>query len=129
MRNFILLLLLVFFSSCKTQKQHAKSEEDYYVEAYKSTVFKACFNESTGKDFEKFIIGHNDLGGYTDVAVLLHATYQRAAEKGRIFSLTIKSVSYPDADNKMPGYRDCFRYAMSREIDSIARVEYKKSKE
>lgn len=124
----ICLLIILFFTSCKSKKYQGNTEEDYYIIAYKSAVFKGCLNEITDKGFSKLLMEHNDLGGYTDVEILLHGTYLEASERGKKYSLTIKPVSLPDAENKMPGYLECFRYAMSREIDSTARAEFKKSK-
>lgn len=128
--NYLSLALLATFLSCKTQKVTSNdfSEEEYYILAYKKEVLYSCINEKTNREFYLFLNKYNDLGLYTEVAILYHDTADTATALGRKYSENIKPVNYPDAENKVPIFRDCVNYAFSKEIDSIARVTYKRTK-
>ena len=123
--RLITLLLILCLLSCKARVSHADSLEHDYVESYKKAVLYGCLNEVTEGDFQKSLIKNNDLGLYTEAQVLFHAVCDRAKQRGENYARSIEAVSLPDAEGRR-GYSHCVSYAFSKEIDSIARVEYRK---
>ena len=126
----ILTIILLTFLSCKSQKiadGNSYSEEDYIL-SYKKEVLYGCINTKTNKEFYEVLNKYNDLGLYTEVAILNHEIADQATFLGKEYSKNIKSVNYPDAENKVPIFRDCVNYAFSKEIDSIARVTYERTR-
>ncbi len=124
------LILFLSYTGCKTQKNKIElnSKEESYVLAYKKSVLFGCINEKTNKDFRKMLDNHGDLGLYTEVEILFHEIAKEAYAQGMDYSNEITPVNYPDADGKLPIFRDCVSYAFSNKVDSIARVSYRRTR-
>jgi len=130
-KKLLAIILVIAFLSCKTQKIKNNSfseEEELYVLAFKKEVLYSCINEKTNREFYRFLDNYNDLGLYTEVAILYHDIADKASSFGKKYSKNIKPVNYPDAENKVPIFRDCVNYAFGKEIDSIARITYKETR-
>lgn len=122
---FIYILLI----GCASNKMNKVpfTEEDYIL-AYKKEVLYGCINQKTENNFYKLMDSYKDLGLYTEVSLLYHEVADNALQLGENFSKTIKPVNYPDAENKLPIFRDCVDYAFGKEVDSIARATYKRTR-
>jgi hypothetical protein len=100
------------------------SEEDY-VKAYKTVVLYGCINEGTKGKFSTFLIENNDLGLFSEVDMIYHSGANIADSLGRVFAKTIRPFDYGDGKGKVPNYSRCVLYALSREIDSVAKESYR----
>ena len=118
------VLLFICITACKSTNSKVPSEKEYYIEAYKKAVLYGCLDERTSKDFTKMLVKHNDLGLYTEVQILFHSECEKAETLGANFARQLQPAHLPDAENMIPGYRDCVSYAFSKEVDSIARSAY-----
>src|SRR5690554_5837268 len=90
----VVFFVLFCLYSCKTHKKDIKLEEEYYVEAYKTSVLYGCLNEATNGGFQKFSIENNDLGLAVPVAVLFHAETEQAKQRGQELSKKIRAIDY-----------------------------------
>ena len=120
----------LFFFSCTSGRKVISNDyllkEADYVKAYKAIVFYGCFNEGTKGDFFKFLNKNNDLGLFSEAEVIFHSTANFADSLGRIYSHKIEPFDYGDGKGKTPNLSACLIYAFSDEIDSIAKINYKK---
>lgn len=128
LKIIIVFFVLFCFYSCKTHKKDIKSEEEYYVQAYKTSVLYGCLNEATNENFQKFSIENNDLGLAVPIAVLFHAETEQATQVGRELSKKIRAIDYSDYEGRKPIFSDCVGFAFSKEIDSVARKKFKEFK-
>lgn len=128
MKKIVIILLYVFIS-CKTSQKVivSNSEEESFVQAYKTNVFYGCVDEATGGNFNKFSKENNDLGLATTVAILNHDNNKIATDYGRNISKKIRTIDYADYDGKKPIFADCLAFAFSKETDSIARLKFNSS--
>ena len=120
----IIAILAGCMFGCKTNNAATSSDEAGYVIAYKKAVLFGCLNESTERGFSKLLTATNDLGNYAEAQILFHSVYEDAKTIGINHAKLLEPVSYPDAENKIPGYSSCVSYAFSKEVDSIARLAY-----
>lgn len=135
-RLFILLVFFLCFAACQKKiaswstnrktvsNENVLSEEDY-VKAYKTVVLFGCINGGTNGKFSTFLVENNDLGLFTEVDMIYHAVVNIADSLGRDFAKTIKPFEYGDGKGLVPIYSRCFLYALSKEIDSVAKVSYR----
>lgn len=121
--GIIIFLLLVGCKSKRINSNYSQEEENYVI-AYKKVVLYNCINQSTDKQFYNFLSQYNDLGLYTETVVLFHETADKASFLGKNYADKITPINYPDAENKLPIFRDCVSYAFSKEVDSVARASY-----
>ena len=129
--NILIIFLLVFLScAIKKNDTHIGSTEEQYVRAFKKSVLMGCLNEITNNEFGQILIRkHNDIGLYTETAILFHGGVKFATNKGSNFAKELDAVNYPDVEDRMQGYSSCVDYAFyNEEIDSIARAKYKELK-
>lgn len=124
------LAILVLFLSCGISKQNKKSNtvyfsEEDYLKAYKTVILSGCLIEGTNGEFSNFLIKNNDLGLFTEVEMLFHSTVSIADSIGRIHAKKIIPFTYGDGNKKIPIFSECVRYALSKEIDSLAKEKYK----
>lgn len=129
MKYMKIILIVVFIAiSCKSQKKNDLEDEEMFVIAYKTSVLYSCINEATDGNFSKFSKENNDLALSVPVAVLQHAEINKAKALGISLSKKIKSIDYADYEGKKPIFSNCVEYSFSKEVDSLARLEYKKIK-
>lgn len=125
------LTLFFFLISCasipnKNNSNEIGSTEDEYIRAFKKSVLMGCLNEITDNEFGKSLyFKHNDIGLYTEVAIIYHSDVNYAQAMGSEHAKTLKPVNYPDVEGRIQGYSNCIDYAFYNEtIDSIAKVKY-----
>jgi hypothetical protein len=123
----VLSILFFVFLSCKTSQKVivSNSDEESYVQDYKTSVFFGCVDKVTSGNFNKFSKENNDLGLATTVAILNHANNEIAINYGRNISKKIRTIEYADYEGKKPIFADCLAFAFSKETDSIARLKFK----
>jgi len=71
---------------------------------------------------------NNDLGLFTEVEVISHQKVKEADSIGRKFSHNIKTLNYEDAGNKKPITSRCIYYSLSKEVDSLAKDSYRRTR-
>lgn len=125
--KFIILVLTVLITSCKTQDTISISEREYLM-SYKKTVFYECVNNATNGNLYKFSRENNDLGIATEVAVIYHSDVEHAKKLGIKLSSNIRTINYSDYNGKKPIFSDCIEFAFSRHVDSIAKNKYRNLK-
>jgi len=123
------ILLHVFAYSCNSSKKSRRNDffikEDDYTKAYKTAFICGCLNEGTKGNFYKFLRDNNDLGLFTEGDLMSHFKVKEADSLGRIFSSRIKPFTYGDGQGKVPYFSRCILFALSKEVDSIAKESYK----
>jgi len=124
------LAIPYFLISCSSGKKAITNDyfvkEVDYIKAYKAFVFYGCFNEGTKGDFFEFLKKNNDLGLFTETELIFHTSANFADSLGRIYSHKIEPFDYGDGKGKTPNLSACLNYAFSNEIDSIAKIKYRK---
>ncbi|MGM0635335.1 MAG: hypothetical protein ACQESK_04675 [Bacteroidota bacterium] len=130
--RLIFLMLILLLVSCKTEREitDVGSTDKEYVRAFKKSVLMGCLNGITNQEFgESLRNKYNDIGLYTEVAILYHSEVKLASKKGNNYAETLKPVSYPDVEGQYQGYSGCVDYAFyNQEIDSIAKAKYRNLK-
>jgi hypothetical protein len=129
MRFFIIFFVIVV--SCAPTKRQASDDfpvkEEDYIKAYKTVVLFGCLNEGTKGSFSSFLKENNDLGLFSEVDMIFHSTANTADSIGREYSKKIEPFTYGDGKGKNPTFSRCVLYALSREVDSLAKESYKQS--
>lgn len=74
--------------------------------------------------FNTYLENTDDLGLFTEVETLKHAETETTIKLGEKYFTTIWPVNYADTGNRVPVYSRCVSYALSAEIDSVARAHY-----
>lgn len=117
---------------CSTSKQTktntVNKDKDYYIQSFKIAVIYGCIDESTSKNFQKFITENKDAGLFTIADFISHDRVKEAKLLGELFSKQIKPIEYADAMYKKTFFESCISYGFSKYIDSIANVRYLQSK-
>jgi hypothetical protein len=127
MKKILSILFFVLISCNSSQKIIVSNlEEETFVQAYKTAVFYGCVNEATNDNFNKFSKENNDLGLATTVAILNHSTNEDAVNYGKEISKKVRTINYADYEGKKPIFADCMAFAFSKEVDSIARIQFLK---
>ncbi len=127
----IMVVLAVFGSTCSTTKKNQSNDffvkEDDYINAFKTAFLCGCLDKGTRGNFYKFLSENNDLGLFTEGDLISHFKVNEADSLGRMYSNRIKPFNYGDGRGKVPNFSRCMGFALSSEIDSIARASYKQS--
>lgn len=125
--KLVCIAFVMFLLSCKSPQKvfTLNSEEEDFVLAYKKCVIYGCINEATNNKFNLFSKENNDLGLAVEIAIMQHGEVAIAEDKGKKLSKKIKTIDYADYEGRKPIITSCISFALSKEIDSIARVMYK----
>jgi hypothetical protein len=125
-------VLLILTSACSNIKKSKKTDffvrEKDFIDAYKSAFLCGCINESTQGNFYKFLKENNDLGLFTEGDLISHFKVKEADSLGKVFSNRIELFNYGDGKGKKPIFTSCFYYSLSKEVDSLAKISYRKIK-
>jgi hypothetical protein len=129
----LIFFIIVLPVSCKTQQRdkfnYKLDEKQAWINAYKYEVFYGCIKEGIGNDSLRIILGKKDLfSPYPDMDF---STIDDARKLGKQI---IEKM--PDAYIKIDKGEEhlkeknfisntCLMYYASRELDSIAKSEYK----
>lgn len=128
-KKVLFLLIVVSAWSCKTTKKVVvDSAEERYVMAYKSSVLYGCLNEATRGGFQVVMTEKNDVGLAVESEMLGPIKISELCQFGGDFSRKITPIDYADYENMSPIYTNCVSFSFSREVDSIARQQYKMAK-
>ncbi len=131
MKNFISCLIMVSLVSCgsvhKRENFNYKSVQSPWINSFKETVFIECLKQSYGNDTILVLIGKKDLLNTYDG--IDFSDLDNAKSIGKEIAINIPDPEYKFDDYKI-GQKyymsSCLRFYASRELDSIAHVEYKK---
>ncbi len=120
-------MVFVFFSilNCKATRRDSCGSG---VTLFKEEVFVECLKESYQNDTIFKLISKKDISGSHDFIVWI-TEIEIARKLGREFADNIPDPEYKFDDYKI-GQKyymsSCLKYYASRELDSIAQIEYKK---
>ncbi len=125
---FCLVIFNIATMSCSSIHRYSKNDffvrEDDYVKAYKTAVMCGCLNEGTNGNFYKFLEDNKDLGLFTEGDLISHHKVNEASNLGKLYAQKIEPFNYGDGKGKIPNFSRCFLYALSKEVDSIAKKNY-----
>ena len=130
LKYLYLLTLLIISISCKIHKiEESSSKKEDYVLAYKKAVLYGCINAKTNKDFSKILIEHNDMILTKEFPILFYEIVTEATKLGEKYSSKINTHTYyEDLRGKIPIFSDCVSFAFGKEVDSIAKINYKRTR-
>jgi len=130
LKYLYLLTLLIISISCKIHKiEESSSKKEDYVLAYKKAVLYGCINAKTNKDFSKILIEHNDMILTKEFPILFYEIVAEATQLGEKYSSKINTHTYyEDLRGKTPIFSDCVSFAFGKEVDSIAKINYKRTR-
>ncbi len=134
MKNIFLICVFLLLNSCKTNglRQNfiyeEKKSKELWINSYKYEVFYGCIKEGLGNDSLRIILKDKDL--FNKSLELEFNTIDNARQLG---SYIVKNMPKPfikfenenDLNKNFISY-NCLKYYASRELDSIANIEYKK---
>lgn len=130
-----LLYISIFtLCSCTSSNQFVYHfEKDSWIKSYKTYAFYGCFRESYRNDTIIEMIGEKDFINQSEI-IANWDIIERANNLGANIAKNIPKPIYPkfEEGNKEKFYKknyylvSCLNYYASKELDSIAKVEYKK---
>lgn len=122
-----MVLLVSCGSVYKREDFNYKNVQNPWVNSFKETVFIECLKQSYGNDTILTLIAKKDLLNTYDG--IDFTDLDNAKKIGKEVALNIPDPEYKFDDYKI-GQKyymsSCLRYYASRELDSIAHIEYKK---
>lgn len=133
----IFVLLILIQTGCSTHKlskfEYSFGEKEAWINSYKTEAFWGCFTESYKNDTLVKIIAKKDFLNQPEI-IGNWDVFLEAFEKGRNISTKIPQPTYPkfEEGNKEEFYKknyylaSCLNYYKSRELDSIAKIEFSK---
>lgn len=125
---FLVLFSFVIFSCSVKKKQiYTDKQHETWVTLFKEEVFVECLKESYQNDTIFKLISKKDISGSHDFIVWI-TEIEIARKLGREFADNIPDPEYKfDYKIGQKYYMSsCLKYYASRELDSIAQIEYKK---
>lgn len=135
MKNIFLICVFLFLNSCKTNclKQkfnyEEKNSKELWINSYKYEVFYGCIKEGLGNDSLRIILKDKDL--FNKSLELEFNTIDNARQLGSYIVVNmpkpfIKFENENDLNKNFITY-NCLKYYASRELDSIANIEFIKT--
>lgn len=130
--NNILILICLTFISCSSNKRDSfeyneKSERKIWINSFKYEAFYGCIKEGIKNDSLRIILKNKDLFNKSLEIELNKIDYARFLGKQIIYKLPKPYIKINNNDqNKNFISFNCLKYYASRELDSIAILEYKK---
>jgi succinylglutamate desuccinylase len=118
--------------SCGQKVDSSLSEDkelENHIMAYKKAVVYECINSGTNSHFQRFSSNNNDLALAIEVGIIDRYNVEKARQVGAKFSDDIRSSNYMDHEGRKPIFSNCISYGFSKEVDSLARLNYQESRE
>ncbi len=124
MKGIYLILLTVVYSCSTSKTALIEKDKRDWIEAYKSTAFISCLQESYGKNFKSFLA--NDQSISANYEIIDEGQANKAKQNGALFAMNKISEFPKDSDfsGKKNVINSCLFYYKSMELDSIAKDEY-----
>jgi hypothetical protein len=126
-----IVCITCLFSSCSTSREYRHSDfyvkREDFIKAYKAAFFCGCMNGGTAGNFYKFLKDNNDLGLFSEGDLISHFRVNEADSIGRTYSNKIEPFNYGDGLGKKPVFSRCMVYALSAEVEKLARESYKQT--
>ena len=128
--KYILIVCLVIAAGCKTRHQNTNFEynisENPWIDAFKDKAFVSCLKESYKNDSIFKMIEEVDLYNPYDGYYTINEFVAKADNIGRVVAKNIPKTNYRDYGKSNYYMATCLHYYASKELDSIAKAEYKK---
>lgn len=135
MRNIYLICVFLFLNSCKTNnlkqkfKYEEKNSKELWINSYKYEVFYGCIKEGLGNDSLRILLKDKDL--FNKSLELDFNTIDGARQLGSYIVINmpkpfIKFENENDLNKNFISY-NCLKYYASKELDSIANIEFTKT--
>jgi hypothetical protein len=136
-KNVITILICSLIFSCKTKyvkenfEYEEKTPKELWINSYKYEVFYGCIKYGIGSDSLRLILQNKDL--FNKSLELDFNTIDNARKLGSQISAKMPfpyiKIDIDDKEIKNKNFisYNCLKYYASRELDSIANVEYTKS--
>jgi hypothetical protein len=135
MKRIAYILILLSLIACKSGYKRAKfdynqSEKQIWIDSYKYEVFYGCIKEGIGNDSLRIILDNKDL--FNKNSDMPFPTIDEARVHGKEIIMNMPKA-YIKIDNDQEDLKhknfisyNCLVYYASRDLDSIAKAEYKK---
>ena len=106
------------------QRMRGENEADYWIRTYKQQVFYACLTQNLKNSN---VMGNEDLGNPSDFIPFPFWPKMREVAKNAIRYMPKNEFISDDPEDRKRNFisSTCLNYLMSRELDSIAKNEYK----
>lgn len=135
MKNIFLICVFLLLNSCKTNylrqnfNYEEKKSKELWINSYKYEVFYGCIKEGLGNDSLRIILKDKDL--FNKSLELEFNTIDNARQLGSYIVQNmpkpfIKFENENDLNKNFISY-NCLKYYASRELDSIANIEFIKT--
>jgi len=135
MKNIFLICAFLLLNSCMTNSlrqsfnYEEKKSKELWINSYKYEVFYGCIKEGLGNDSLRIILKDKDL--FNKSIELEFNTIDNARQLGSYIVLNmpkpfIKFENENDLNKNFISY-NCLKYYASRELDSIANIEFIKT--
>lgn len=129
MRIYFVVIVIITLCSCSSHKNVSivSNDEKAWVNAFKDKTFVSCLKESYSKNDSIFkMIDKIDLYNPYDGFYTIDSFIMKADNLGRNISKQIPPTNYKDYGKSNYYMATCLHYYSSKELDSIAKAEYKK---
>lgn len=130
MKTIISILLIIFLTSCSSQKVVSeralkKNQEDGFVHFYKVQSFCSCIRQAyENKQITELMQKEDLLGSYDELANQL---FQKQIDSlAKNVAQGIKKETYEDFEGKKRIAETCLTFYTSKKLDSLAHVTYKR---
>jgi hypothetical protein len=126
----IAAIFVTLFISCSGSQKFKKS--DYYIKetdfinSYKTAFICGCINGATNDSLKTFMANIGDNGLFTDIEMISYSIVKEADSTGRLYSKKIVPINYEDAGYRKPIVAGCIKLGLSKDVDKIAKVRYKR---
>lgn len=128
MKNYFLLLISIIMFSCSTKhsKFNYNTSKKPWIKAFKDKAFVSCLKESYNNDSIFMLIEKEDLLNPYDGFYTVNTSVNMADSLGREIAKFIPPTNNKDAEKKNYFMATCLKFYISKELDSISKIEYKK---
>jgi hypothetical protein len=134
MKKLYLSVLSLLFLSCNIYKRdnfkYRNEDKKVWINTFKSEVFYSCLNEGYQNDSLRKVFQNKDLFNLYDGFDINSIDFARKLGKQIIIKMPkpyIKiDIGEDDLNNKNFISYNCLNYYASKELDSIANIEYEK---
>jgi hypothetical protein len=134
MRKIFLMGLVIIFLSCSTYKrdkfEYRNNDKKVWINTFKSEVFYSCIKEGIKNDSLHKILENKDLFNIYDGFEINSTDFAREIGKKIILNMPKAYIKIDNDEeallNKNFISYNCLNYYASKELDSIANIEYKK---
>lgn len=129
-RSFLYLIIAILLIGCYPYKRSSyryNQDENWWITGFKDAVFYFCIREGYQNDSIFVLMREKDLLSSMEMDVsIIYNQIQLGKNIGGNIPKPYRKIDNPRDTSKKLILASCLHYYASRELDSIARVEYKK---